>query len=89
MFKHFFHHLSSPGVTLRSYGSGVLDFHLTPGLLNLAYQDVDTLQNVHWLETANGAWFTVLIHHLLVWICSDDCGDVSRTQETIYVHLFR
>jgi hypothetical protein len=89
MFKHFLHHLSSPGVALRSYGSGVLDFHFTPSLLNLANQDVETLQNIHWLETADRAWFTVLIHHLLVWVCSYDCGDVTRTQETIYVHLFR
>jgi hypothetical protein len=50
---------------------------------------MDTLQNVHWLETADRARFTVLIHHPLVWVCSYDCGYVTRTQETIYVHLFR
>jgi hypothetical protein len=50
---------------------------------------MDTLQNVHRLETADCAWFPVLIHHLLVWVCSYDCGDVTRTQKTVYVHLFR
>jgi hypothetical protein len=89
MFKHFLHHLSSPGVALWSYGAGVLDFHFTPSLLNLANQHIEALQNVHRLETADRACLAVLIHHLLVRLCSYDCGDVTRAQETIYVHLFR
>jgi hypothetical protein len=87
-FKHFLHELSSLGVALRMNCASVLNFYLTPLLLNLGNQHINALQNIHRLKAADRTRLTVSIYHLLIGLGPNYGGYVARAYEAIDTHFF-
>jgi hypothetical protein len=69
------------------HGARVLDFHLTPSFLDLAYKHVDALQDVHRLKTAHCTGLAMSVHDILIRPGTDNGGHVPRTKETVDVHF--